>query len=282
MHAGQNFKFPPQRIRKNLEDYPYGPITLHSRQDYNAMAKIGRIAADTLDFITSHITPGISTAELDRRLHSYMTDRGTIPATIDYHGYRHASCISVNHVAVHGIPSETKILKDGDIVNIDVTPRLDGPSSNHWHGDTSRMFTVGRHISVKAKRLLRATEDSLNAGIAAARPGNRLGDIGIACGQVALDYGYSIATDFCGHGIGLTFHDNPEVIHVAPEHEGPRLLPGMIFTIEPILNIGKADVKILADGWTGVTRDRTLSAQAEHTLGITEDGAQIFTKSHKT
>jgi len=270
------FKFPTKRIRRNLDDYPYGPITLHTLEDYDAMASIGRIAADTLDFITPHVKPGISTAELDRLVHKFMTDHGTIPATIGYHGFQHASCISVNHVAVHGIPSASKILKDGDIVNIDVTPRRDGP--NHWHGDTSRMFKVGK-IPVKAARLIEATEKSLAAGIKAARPGNLLGDIGIACGQVALDYGYAIATDFCGHGIGLTFHDNPEVIHVEPDHMGPILLPGMIFTIEPILNIGKPDVKILADGWTAVTKDRKLSAQAEHTVGITEDGLQIFTQS---
>ncbi|PCI50877.1 MAG: type I methionyl aminopeptidase [Alphaproteobacteria bacterium] len=270
-------KFPIKRTRKYLQDYAFGPITLHTVDDFKFMAKIGRIAAETLDFIAPHVEPGISTAELDRLIHEYMTDQATIPATVGYHGYRHASCISVNHVAVHGIPSETKILKNGDIVNIDVTPRLDGP--DHWHGDTSRMYMVGDNIPVKARRLIEATKKSLKAGIAAAQPGNRLGDIGIACGQVATDYGYSIATDFCGHGIGLTFHDNPEVIHVEPEDMGPILLPGMIFTIEPILNIGKPDVKTLDDGWTVVTRDRKLSAQAEHTVGITEDGLIIFTKS---
>jgi len=272
-----SLKFPPNRIRKYLEGYPHEAITLHSRNDFKSMEKIGRIAADTLDFITPHVRPGISTAELDRLLHNFMTERGTVPATIDYHGYRHASCISVNHVAVHGIPSETKILKNGDIVNIDITPRLDGPPGNHWHGDSSRMYAVGDALSVKARRLLEATEKSLAAGIAAARPGNRLGDIGTACGQVAMEYGYAIATDFCGHGIGLVFHDAPEVIHVEPEDPGPLLIPGMIFTIEPILNIGKPDVKILKDGWTAVTRDRSLSAQAEHSVGITEDDVIIFT-----
>ncbi|VAV87423.1 Methionine aminopeptidase [hydrothermal vent metagenome] len=272
------YSFPTHRIRKHLEDYPYGPITLHTKGDFQSMAKIGRIAADVLDFITPHIIPGNSTAELDRRIHEYMTERGVIAATIDYHGYRHASCISVNHVAVHGVPSKTKLLKEGDIVNIDVTPRLHGPASSHWHGDSSRMYMVGDIIPVKARRLIEATERSLAAGIAAARPGNRLGEIGIACEQVAKDYGYRIATDFCGHGIGLTFHDNPEVIHVEPEHMGPVLLPGMIFTIEPILNIGRPDVKTLNDGWTVVTKDRKLSAQAEHTVGITQDGLVIFTE----
>ncbi len=279
MPAIENLKFPTKRIRRYLDDYPHGPITLHTEEDFRSMAKIGRIAAAVLDFITPHVVPGISTAELDRKIHENMTERGVIPATIGYNGYRHASCISVNHVAVHGIPSDRKILRKGDIVNIDVTPRLDGPPSNHWHGDTSRMFMVGK-VSVKAKRLLEATEESLAAGILAARPGNRLGDIGIACGQVAKRYGYHIATDFCGHGIGLTFHDNPEVIHVEPENMGPLLLPGMIFTIEPILNAGKPDVKVLSDGWTAVTRDRKPSAQAEHTVGIREDGLVIFTKSH--
>jgi len=271
--------FPTARIRKHLEGYPYGPITLHTKEDFNSMEIIGRIAADTLDFIAPHVIAGISTAELDKRLHHYMTGCGSVPATIDYHGYKHASCISVNHVAVHGIPSEAKILKEGDIVNIDITPRLDGPPSNHWHGDTSRMYAVGEKISVKALRLIEATEKCLAAGIQAAKPGNRLGEIGIACGQVAVDYGYSIATEFCGHGIGLTFHDNPEVLHVAPEDIGPVLLPGMIFTIEPILNIGKPETKTLGDGWTAVTRDRKLSAQAEHTVGITENDTIIFTKA---
>lgn len=275
-------QFPTKRIRKRLEGYPFGPITLHTADDFKSMAKIGRIAADTLNFIKPYVVAGISTAELDRLIHSYMTAQGTIPATVGYNGYQHASCISVNHVAVHGIPSETKNLKNGDIVNIDVTPRLDGPTTNHWHGDTSRMYMVGDKIPVKAKRLIEATEKSLAAGIAAAQPGNRLGDIGIACGQVAKDYGYSIATDFCGHGIGLTFHDNPEVIHVEPDDMGPLLLPGMIFTIEPILNMGKPEVKTLHDGWTVVTRDRKLSAQAEHTVGITEDGLVIFTESIDT
>ncbi len=270
-------QFPTKRIRKHLDGYPHGPITLHTEDDFKFMAKIGRIAAETLDFIAPHVRPGISTAELDRMIHKFMTEQGTVPATVGYHGYQHASCISVNHVAVHGIPSATKIIKNGDIINIDVTPRLDGP--DHWHGDTSRMYMVGDKIPIKARRLIEATEKSLAAGITAAQPGNLLGDIGIACGQVAKDYGYSIATDFCGHGIGLTFHDNPEVIHVEPEDMGPTLLPGMIFTIEPILNIGGHEVKTLADGWTTVTRDRKLSAQAEHTVGITEDGLVIFTES---
>ena len=272
-------KFPEKRTRQLLDGYPYGSITLHTRGDYDAMARIGRIAAACLDFIAAHVTPGISTAKLDKLIHRFMTDQGTVPATIGYHGYQHASCISVNHVAVHGIPSDSKVLKSGDILNIDVTPRLDGPEGNHWHGDTSRMYTVGPKIPVKARRLIEATEKSLAAGLRAARPGNRLGDIGIACEQVARDYGYSIATDFCGHGIGLTFHDNPEVIHVEPEEMGPVLIPGMIFTIEPILNIGKPDVKTLDDGWTVVTKDRSLSAQAEHTVGITEDGLLIFTEA---
>lgn len=271
-------KFPTQRMRKHFEDYPHGSIALYTEENFLSMAKIGRIAANTLDFIAPHVKPGISTAELDKLIHRYMTEQGTVPATVGYHGYQHASCISVNHVAVHGIPSDTKILKNGDIVNIDVTPRFDGPESNHWHGDTSRMYMVGNSVPVKAKRLIEATEKSLAAGILAAKPGNRLGDIGIACEQVAIDYGYSIATDFCGHGIGLIFHDNPEVIHVEPDNMGPVLLPGMIFTIEPILNIGRPEVKVLDDGWTVVTRDRKLSAQFEHTVGITEDGLVIFTE----
>lgn len=260
-----------------MEDYPYGAITLHTMDDFKSMARIGRMAADSLNFIKPYVKAGVSTAYLDRLLHEFITDQGAIPATIGYHGYQHASCISVNHVVVHGIPTETKILKDGDMLNIDITPRLDGPPSHHWHGDTSRMFTVGDNVPIKAKRLIEATEKSLEAGMAAARPGNMLGDIGIACEQVAQAYGYNIVTDYCGHGIGLTFHDNPEVIHVEPDQMGPILRPGMIFTIEPILNIGSPLVKTLEDGWTVVTRDRKLSAQAEHTVGITEDGLVNFT-----
>lgn len=269
--------FPSRRTSHHLQGYPHGPITLHTEDDFAAMMRIGQIAADTLDYIASHITPGISTLRLDQLIHHYMLDQGTIPATIGYHGYQHASCISVNHVAVHGVPSDKKTLKEGDIVNIDVTPRFDDSGNETWHGDTSRMFTVSKKIPVKATRLINATNKSLKAGIDAAQPGNYLGEIGIACEKVARDYGYSVATDFCGHGIGLTFHDNPEVIHVEPEEMGPELLPGMIFTIEPILNIGRPEVKVLSDGWTAVTRDRSLSAQAEHTIGITEDGHVIFT-----
>ncbi|MBL4802146.1 MAG: type I methionyl aminopeptidase [Emcibacter sp.] len=274
-------KFPTKRLHQYLEGYPYRKITLHTEEDFCSMAEIGRIAADTLDFIAPHVTSGISTAALDRLIHDYMTERGVVPATVGFHGYQHASCISVNHVAVHGVPDDGKILKNGDILNIDVTPRLDGPESNHWHGDTSRMYTVGKTIPVKASRLIEATEKSLAAGLAAARPGKQLGDIGIACEQVAMEYGYSVSTEFCGHGIGLVFHDSPEVIHVEPEEMGPTLIPGMIFTIEPILNIGRPDVKVLSDGWTAVTRDRKLSAQAEHTVGITEDGLVIFTEATK-
>ncbi|WP_339863778.1 type I methionyl aminopeptidase [Paremcibacter congregatus] len=272
--------FPTQRRQEILDGYPHGPITLHTKDDFAQMAKIGRIAAETLDHITPHVVPGISTLALDGLIHAYMTSRDTLPATVGYHGYQHASCISVNHVAVHGIPSDRKILKKGDIVNIDVSPRFDGPEENHWHGDTSRMFVVGGAAPVKARRLLEATEKALAAGMAAARPGNYLNDIGIACEQVACSYGYSIATEFCGHGIGLTFHDNPEVLHAEAEEPGPMLRPGMIFTIEPILNIGRPETKVLSDNWTAVTRDRSLSAQLEHTVGITEDGLVVFTESN--
>jgi methionyl aminopeptidase len=202
-------------------------------------------------------------------------DGGAVPATLGYRGYAHSCCISINHVVCHGIPSD-KVLKDGDIVNIDVTPLLDG-----WHGDTSRMYLVG-DVPLKARRLVDVTHECLMLGIeAASRPGARLGDIGAAIQRHAENHRYGVVREFCGHGLGRLFHDAPEEVHAARAGTGPELKPGMFFTIEPMINLGKPGTKVLEDGWTAVTRDRSLSAQFEHSIGITENGVEIFTKSPK-
>jgi methionyl aminopeptidase len=248
-------------------------VPLYSEADFEMMRRIGRIAAETLDFIAPQIRPGVSTLELDALCGEFMQAKGTVPATIGYRGYRHATCISVNHVVTHGIPSEKKVLAEGDIVNIDVTPLLDG-----WHGDTSRMFAVGA-VSRLASRLIEAAYAAMMAGIGAARPGATLGDVGHAIESVARSHRFTVVRDFCGHGTGRVFHDAPEVTNFGKPGHGRPLEPGMIFTVEPMVNAGSAAVKVLPDGWTAVTRDRSLSAQFEHTIGITETDAEIFTLS---
>jgi methionyl aminopeptidase len=249
------------------------PIPLYDEAAFAAMRAAGRVAADTLDFITPHVKPGISTAELDRLCEEFMRAAGSIPGTIDYHGYKHASCISVNHVVTHGVPSETKILRAGDIVNIDVTPKFQG-----WHGDTSRTFEVGA-VSILAARVVRTAYEAMMAGINTVRPGATLGDVGAAIEAVARGQGFSTVRDFCGHGIGQVMHDAPQVVHYGRPGTGIVLEPGMIFTIEPMVNVGGYQVKVLPDKWTTVTRDRSLSAQFEHTLAVTETGFEIFTLS---
>jgi methionyl aminopeptidase len=248
-------------------------VKLHGAEAFEAMRRAGRVAAETLDFIAPHVRPGISTGELDRLLDGFMREKGCVAATIGYRGYRHASCISVNHVVTHGIPDDGKRLAEGDILNIDVTPKLDG-----WHGDSSRMYLVGS-VPVKARRLVDATYEALMAAIATVRPGSTLGDIGAAVMEVARRERFSVVEAFTGHGVGQVFHDAPEVSHVGTAGAGLRLEPGMIFTVEPMLNAGRAEVKILSDGWTTVTRDRSLSAQFEHSIGVTETSAEIFTLS---
>ncbi len=235
------------------------------------MRAAGRVAADTLDFIAPYVIAGVSTAKLDALCEEFMRAAGSIPATIDYHGYKHASCISVNHVVTHGIPSDAKILRNGDIVNIDVTPKLNG-----WHGDTSRTFEVGT-VSILAARLVKTTYEAMMAGIALVRPGATLGDVGAAIEAVARAQGFSSVRDFCGHGVGQVFHDAPQVTHYGKPGTGIVLEPGMIFTIEPMLNAGSYQVKVLPDKWTTVTKDHSLSAQFEHTLAVTETGFEIFT-----
>jgi len=249
-------------------------VPLHGPEAFEKLRRAGRLAAETLDHITPHVVPGVTTGHLDALIERFMRDNGAIPATIGYKGYPAASCISPNHVVNHGIPSPDKRLVDGDIVNIDVTVILDG-----WYGDTSRMFFVGDKIGVKARKLTEITYDAMMAGIAAAKPGNTLGDVGHAIQTLAEANRFSVVRDFGGHGIGRVFHDAPHVDHFGRPGQGTRLVPGMVFTIEPMLNAGKPDVKILSDGWTTVTRDRSLSAQFEHQVGITEDGCEIFTLS---
>ena len=251
-----------------------GTIKLHGPAAFEGMRQAGRLAAEILDALAGHVAPGVTTGALDDLVRTMTLDGGAVPATMGYRGYAHSCCISINHVVCHGIPSD-KTLKDGDIVNIDVTPLLDG-----WHGDTSRMFLVG-DVPLKARRLVDVTYECLMLGIEQARPGNHLGDIGAAIQRHAESYRYGVVREFCGHGLGRLFHDSPEVVHAARAGTGPELRPGMFFTIEPMINLGKAGVKLLEDGWTAVTRDRSLSAQFEHSIGITEDGCEIFTASPK-
>ncbi len=249
-----------------------GAIKLHGPEGFAGMRRAGRLAAQTLDMLVPHVVPGVSTGTLDDLVRDFIVAGGGVPATLGYRGYTHSCCISINHVVCHGIPGE-KLLKDGDIVNIDVTPLLDG-----WHGDTSRMYLVG-DVPLRARRLVDVTYESMMLGIAEARPGNSLGDVAHAIQTHAERNRYGVVRDFCGHGVGRLFHDAPEVVHVGRPGSGPELRPGMIFTIEPMINIGRPDVKLLDDGWTAVTRDRSLSAQFEHSIGITEDGCEIFTTS---
>ena len=249
-----------------------GTIKLHGPERFEGMRRAGRLAAEILDALVPHVQPGVSTQYLDDLVRQMTLDGGAVPATLGYRGYTHSCCISINHVVCHGIPSD-KVLKDGDIVNIDVTPLLDG-----WHGDTSRMYLVG-DVPLKARRLVDVTYECLMLGIAQVRPGARLGDIGAAIQAHAEANRYGVVREFCGHGLGRLFHDSPEVVHAGRAGTGPELKPGMFFTIEPMINLGKAGVKVLEDGWTAVTRDRSLSAQFEHSIGITETGVEIFTKS---
>ncbi|WP_343559926.1 type I methionyl aminopeptidase [Kiloniella sp. b19] len=242
---------------------------------FEGMRRAGRLAAETLDYITPFVKPGVSTGELNDLCHAFITEHGATPAPLNYKGFPKSVCISINHVVCHGIPDEGRILKDGDSLNIDVTVILDG-----WHGDTSRMFFAGKP-TIKAKRLATVTYDCLMYGIEAVRPGATLGDIGHAIQTHAEGNRCSVVRDFCGHGLGLQFHTPPSILHYGRAGTGPRLREGMIFTIEPMINLGKYDVKILNDGWTAVTRDKSLSMQFEHSLGVTEDGCEIFTLSPK-
>jgi len=249
-------------------------IKLHGDEGFEGMRRAGRLAAEILDALVSHVVPGVTTGELDAIVRRMTLEAGGVPATLGYRGYTKSCCTSINHVVCHGIPGD-KALKDGDIVNIDVTPILDG-----WHGDTSRMYFVG-DVPLKARKLVDVTHECLMLGLEQANPGNHLGDVAHAIQSHAEKHRYGVVRDFCGHGLGRLFHDSPEVIHAGRPGTGPELKPGMFFTVEPMINIGRPDVKLLDDGWTAVTRDRSLSAQFEHSIGITKTGHEIFTKSPK-
>jgi methionyl aminopeptidase len=250
-------------------------VKIHLPEHFEGMRRAGRLAAETLDFITPHVMPGVSTAELDLLCHDFITSHGAVPAPLNYRGFPRSICTSVNHVVCHGIPSDDKILVSGDILNIDVTTILDG-----WHGDTSRMYEVGES-KLKARRLIDVTYEAMMRGIAVVRPGATTGDIGHAIQSYAEANRYSVVRDFCGHGLGRIFHDAPSILHFGEPGEGVALREGMFFTVEPMINAGKYAVKVLGDGWTAVTKDRSLSAQFEHSVGVTADGHEIFTLSPK-
>lgn len=247
-------------------------ITLYSLEDFVFLRRAGQLAAATLDMITPYVQPGVTTEALDRLCHEFILDHGAVPAPLGYRGFPKSICTSVNHVVCHGIPSPRR-LEEGDILNIDVTVVLDG-----WHGDSSRMYAAGEP-SVKAKRLMDVTYEAMMRGIATIRPGATLGDLGHAIQSFVERQRFSVVREFCGHGVGRSFHEPPNVLHFGRPGEGVTLREGMVFTVEPMVNAGRPEVKILDDGWTAVTRDRSLSAQFEHTVGVTATGCEIFTLS---
>jgi methionyl aminopeptidase len=249
-----------------------GVVPLHGPEGFAGMRKAGALTAEALDLLVDAVQPGVTTLALDRLAFEFARDNNAIPATLFYKGFRHSVCTSINHVVCHGIPDD-RPLRDGDIVNIDLTLIVDG-----WFGDSSRMYPVGE-ITRKAERLIEVTYASFERGLAAAKPGNTTGDIGAAIQAYAEAERTSVVRDFVGHGVGQLFHDEPNIMHFGVPGTGIELKPGMIFTIEPMINLGRPHVKILADGWTAVTRDRTLSAQCEHSIGITETGHEVFTPS---
>ena len=250
-----------------------GSIKIHGEAAFEGMRKAGTLAAATLDFITSHVVPGVTTGELDRLCHEYIVGNEAIPAPLGYRGFPKSICTSINHVVCHGIPGERRLM-EGDTLNIDVTVIVDG-----WHGDTSRMYFVGDRVPLKAKKLVDVTYEAMMRGIAVVKPGLHIGAIGNAIQRYAESHRYSVVRDFCGHGVGRVFHDAPSILHYGHPEDGPVLLEGMFFTVEPMINLGRWEVKVLSDGWTAVTKDRSLSAQFEHTIGVTATGYEIFTIS---
>jgi methionyl aminopeptidase len=260
-------------IQRETVRYKGENIILHVPEDFEGMRAAGQLTAQVLDYITPFLKPGISTGEIDRLCHQYIVDHGAIPAPLNYKGYPKSICTSINHVVCHGIPNDDKILRDGDIINVDITVILNG-----WFGDSSRTFAVGK-IGVKAQALVNTTFEAMMHGIEMVKPGVTLGDIGHTIQTYAEKKGYSVVREFCGHGIGLIFHMAPNVLHYGRPGEGLVLQEGMFFTIEPMINAGRSEVKILGDGWTAVTRDKSLSAQFEHTIGVTANGYEIFTLS---
>ncbi len=247
-------------------------ITYYGPEAFEGMREAGRLAADCLDQIADMVKPGVTTQAIDDFIFEYGLAHNAAPATLNYRGYRKSSCTSINHVVCHGIPNE-KPLRAGDIVNVDVTFVLDG-----WHGDSSRMYGVGQ-LKRAAERLIEVTYNCLMRGVEAIQPGGRMGDIGYAIQSYAESQRCSVVRDFCGHGVGRAFHEPPNVLHYGQPGDGLEIKPGMIFTVEPMINLGRPHVKLLSDGWTAVTRDRSLSAQFEHTIGVTDDGVDVFTLS---
>ena len=253
-------------------DYRTGEIRVHGPEDFEGMRVAGRLAAECLDMLAPHVVPGVSTEHLDTLAREFVLDHGGTPACLFYRGYSHTLCISPNHVVCHGIPGE-KTLREGDIANIDVTVVVDG-----WHGDTSRMYGVGE-VAAKSRRLIDITYEAFERGLAKVKPGARLGDVGYAIQSYVESMRASVVRDFCGHGLGKVFHDSPNILHFGHPGTGEVLKAGMFFTIEPMVNLGKHQVKLLNDGWTAVTRDKSLSAQCEHSIGVTETGYEVFTAS---
>ena len=251
-----------------------GQIKLYDAEAFEGMHRAGQLTARALDALVDMVKPGMTTEAVDRFIFEFGADHGALPATLNYRGYRKSCCTSINHVVCHGFPDD-KPLREGDIVNIDVTYMLDG-----WHGDSSRMYPVGE-VKRASERLLEVTYECLLRGIAAVKPGLRTGAIGAAIQSYAEAERCSVVRDFCGHGVGRLFHDAPNILHYGSPHDGVEMREGMIFTIEPMINLGRPHVKVLGDGWTAVTRDRSLSAQYEHSVGVTANGCEIFTGSPK-
>ncbi len=250
-----------------------GQIKLYDRDAaFAGMRKAGRLAAECLDMLVAEVRDGVTTARIDDLAREFVLDHGALPACVGYRGYRHTVCTSLNHVVCHGIPGD-RALRSGDILNIDVTVIVDG-----WHGDTSRMYGVGE-VPRKAQRLMDVTYEALMRGLAIIKPGVKLGDLGHAIQAYAEAERCSIVREFCGHGLGRVFHDAPNILHFGKPGQGEEIRPGMLFTVEPMLNLGSPSVKVLGDGWTAVTKDKSLSAQYEHSIGVTDDGIEIFTKS---
>ena len=247
-------------------------IPIHGPEDFEGMRRAGRMAAECLDFITPYVKPGVTTGQLDQLCHDFVAERGGVSAPLNYRGFPKSICTSVNHVVCHGIPGD-KVLVDGDIINIDVTPIVDG-----WHGDASRMYYVGK-VGVKARKLCEVTYECLMRAIKLVKPGATLGDLGHAIQSYAEGHRFSVVRDFCGHGLGKVFHEPPNVMHYGVPGHGVVLREGMFFTIEPMINAGRFETKMLSDGWTAVTKDKSLSAQFEHSIGVTADGCEIFTLS---
>lgn len=247
-------------------------VTIHLPEDFEGMRKAGKLAAKTLDYIAPFVKSGVTTGELDSLCHDFIVGHNAIPAPLNYKGFPKSICTSINHVVCHGIPGDKKLV-DGDIINIDVTVIVEG-----WHGDTSRMFTIGK-VGIRAEKLINITYEAMMRGIEIVKPGATLGDVGHAIQSFTERQGFSVVRDFCGHGLGRIFHMAPTIVHYGKPGTGLELQEGMFFTIEPMINAGKAGVKMLDDGWTAVTRDKSLSAQFEHSIGVTKSGFEIFTLS---